>query len=984
MLEQKRIGTLGNIKKNEVITRIKALKKGNQGNVNCNQILAEERILSNLVEMELKRDLENYRKFETLNDEKITPYFMSLVKNSSKGDSPTQIKQENGIEFNSLDDLSIHVENYYKGIYRREQNGVETTTVEQIENFLGPEISSRPEVLNSKLSEEEKIALDSPLTLEELEKSINSANMKSAPGSNGISNRFIKKFWDFLKRPLLKCANHSFETGRLTDSFRTADIKLIPKKGSDLNKIKNWRPISLLNCFYKCISRAFASRIKKYMNKLTPCAQKGYSNGRYCQEVLMSVVDTIENCKAKKIKGGILCLDIKKAFDSLSHSYMVNVLKFYNFGPNILRWLAVLCTNRAARIVILNDISTNIFELERGNAQGDTLSPFLFNLGYQILLLKLEYDSQILGLIDEVEIPDSLLPLPVGISQVPPKVYALADDATVLTRMDYNSLLRVKTILRDFHVLSGLECNVDKTTLMQIGSSEPIPTDVRSLGFDMQNEVKLLGLKIKNNGNYYESIDNMELNISSQIRFWSRFNLSLPGRINVSKTFMYSQLNYLGCFLPLSEEKVVLFENLIENFVRGPLNISKERMTLTREEGGIGLFDIKKFLGAQSCCWAKRAQNLDDNWKLRLYAKSFGTTLNIRSRFYDPVSEPILYNIAKNFEIFLGGFTSAKENVRECFIFMNNFITYGGENPQTVGISFFGAEVFTAQKKQIGSILFSHILKEDGTANSHAIFEQKTSVRIGLDKYDSLRRICQDTLVTLENTQREPFQGKKTSDLITFCNRFKKGSKPFRKILVGPRKMDIPRHIVTFAGSTETIIGLEMSRHLGGFWGFNFLNNDMRMFLFKLQSGLLGLNNRVAHFIRDHSPICTFCRLGGRGDAPDETVLHLFFDCPATENIKDDFFRWYYNQDDNYFISRSELFLIQTENESITGTSVTKTLIAKTFLKYIWECKTRETLPNLNHCKDHTVNIFKNITLVSSRMREKIIDSGLSRRLLQG
>jgi len=65
---------------------------------------------------------------------------------------------------------------------------------------------------------------------------------------------------------------------------------------------------------------------------------------------------------------------------------------------------------------------------------------------------------------------------------------------------------------------------VDKTTLMQIGSLEPIPADVRSLGFDIQNEVKLLGLKIKNNGNYDESIDNMELNISSQIRFWSRFN----------------------------------------------------------------------------------------------------------------------------------------------------------------------------------------------------------------------------------------------------------------------------------------------------------------------------------------------------------------------------------------------------------------------------------------------------------------------------
>ncbi len=312
LLEQKRIGTLGNIKKNEVISRIKALKKDNNGNVNSQQILREERLLSNLVETDLKRDLENYRKFETLNDEKITPYFMSLVKNSSKGESPTLIKNENGLDFNSLEELSSHVEDYYKGIYREDPNAVETNSVSQIENFLGPEVSNRPEVANSKLSEEEKNELESPLTLHELEKSINSANMKSAPGSNGISNRFIKKFWEFFKRPLLKCANYSFETGRLSDSFRTADIKLIPKKGSDLSKIKNWRPISLLNCFYKCISRAFASRIKKYMNKLTPCAQKGYANGRYCQEVLMSVLDTIETCKAKKLRAVFCVWTLKK------------------------------------------------------------------------------------------------------------------------------------------------------------------------------------------------------------------------------------------------------------------------------------------------------------------------------------------------------------------------------------------------------------------------------------------------------------------------------------------------------------------------------------------------------------------------------------------------------------------------------------------------------------------------------------------------
>ena len=183
------------------------------------------------------------------------------------------------------------------------------------------------------LTEEEKLDLDQPLTLEELTQSINNANLTSAPGSNGISNKFIKRYWDFFKNALLKYANYAFENGTLTDSFRTADIKLIPKKGGDLTKIKNWRPISLLNCFYKCISRAFAARLKKYMNKMTPCAQKGYANSRYCQEVLISVIETIEKCKNRKVKGAMLCLDIQKAFDSLSHSYLQKVFSFLTLVP---------------------------------------------------------------------------------------------------------------------------------------------------------------------------------------------------------------------------------------------------------------------------------------------------------------------------------------------------------------------------------------------------------------------------------------------------------------------------------------------------------------------------------------------------------------------------------------------------------------------------------------------------------------------------
>ncbi len=274
--------------------------------------------------------------------------------------------------------------------------------------------------------------------------------------------------------------------------------------------------------------------------------------------------------------------------------------------------------------------------MECRNAQSDTISPFLFNLGYQLLLFKLEYDLQIAGLTERVELGQDFPPLPPNISQVPPRVYAMADDATMLIKMEKESLVRIRKILVDFEHLSGLSCNVEKTTLMQFGSNEPVPENITRIGFDIKSDLTLLGLKIQNNcSTYSASKDLIEDKIRTQINFWNRFNLSLPGRISVSKTFKYSQLNYLGCFLPLEQYRIVNIENLIEGYVRGNLNISKVRMTLPREEGGIGLFSVEPFLGGQVCTWAKRAQTLDDHWKLRLYKKSLGSTLNLRAASFD-------------------------------------------------------------------------------------------------------------------------------------------------------------------------------------------------------------------------------------------------------------------------------------------------------------------------------------------------------------
>ena len=53
-------------------------------------------------------------------------------------------------------------------------------------------------------------------------------------------------------------------------------IKLIPKKDTEPHFVKNWHPISLLNCNYKIAAKAIANRPKQVLPKLIDNDQTGF------------------------------------------------------------------------------------------------------------------------------------------------------------------------------------------------------------------------------------------------------------------------------------------------------------------------------------------------------------------------------------------------------------------------------------------------------------------------------------------------------------------------------------------------------------------------------------------------------------------------------------------------------------------------------------------------------------------------------------
>ncbi len=121
---------------------------------------------------------------------------------------------------------------------------------------MGPDICAHPVVSGSKLTDVECAQLDAPLRIEELDVALNKANVKSAPGVDGIGYRYIIRFWDIYRQALIECARESFDLCVMPDAFSMASIRLIKKKRciSHQKLASNYSSIELLQnniLFYK-------------------------------------------------------------------------------------------------------------------------------------------------------------------------------------------------------------------------------------------------------------------------------------------------------------------------------------------------------------------------------------------------------------------------------------------------------------------------------------------------------------------------------------------------------------------------------------------------------------------------------------------------------------------------------------------------------------------------------------------------------------
>ena len=203
------------------------------------------------------------------------------------------------------------------------------------------------------------------LTKEECLQALKDMSPNKTLGSDGLPAEFYKVFWNDIADYLLNSLSYAYQKGQLSVSQKRGAIKLI----TEPYYVKNWCPITLLNCDYKIAAKAIEYRLRNVIPNIINNNQTGFFKGGFTGENIRLIDGIINHSAAHNIPGSLLFLDFEKVFDTAEWSFIWKTLGSFNFGPSITNWIK-LCYQNIESCILNNGWGSNFFALETGVRQG--------------------------------------------------------------------------------------------------------------------------------------------------------------------------------------------------------------------------------------------------------------------------------------------------------------------------------------------------------------------------------------------------------------------------------------------------------------------------------------------------------------------------------------------------------------------------------------------------------------------------------------
>ena len=183
----------------------------------------------------------------------------------------------------------------------------------------------------NKLTDSEAEELEGEIKYTEVLTFLKTMKNDKSPGSDGFTAEFFKFFWIDIGHYIVRSINYSYNIKEMSNVQKLGIITCIPKPNKSKEFLKNWRPLTLLNCTYQIASGYIANRIKSVLDKLIDKDQTDFIKGRYIGENIRLIYDIMSYTEQHDIPGLLLLIDFEKAFDSLSWSFIDKVLNIFIF-----------------------------------------------------------------------------------------------------------------------------------------------------------------------------------------------------------------------------------------------------------------------------------------------------------------------------------------------------------------------------------------------------------------------------------------------------------------------------------------------------------------------------------------------------------------------------------------------------------------------------------------------------------------------------
>lgn len=229
---------------------------------------------------------------------------------------------------------------------------------------------------------------------------------------------------------------------------------MIPKVNSPLG-LNDFRPISLIGCMYKVLSKVLAVRLKKVLSKVISEDQFAFLGGRNMLDSVVVVNEMIHAAKKRKKPTLIFKVDYEKAYDSVSWEFLAYMMRRMHFCRKWIQWI-MSCLKSSSVSVLVNGSPCEEFMMTKGLRQGDPLAPFLFLIvaeGLNSLFSKAVSMGRFKGFSFGGD-PD------INIS-----ILQFADDTVFVGEATIQNVQTIKCILRCFELISGLKVNFHKSKL---------------------------------------------------------------------------------------------------------------------------------------------------------------------------------------------------------------------------------------------------------------------------------------------------------------------------------------------------------------------------------------------------------------------------------------------------------------------------------------------------------------------------------------